>query len=514
MTIQPSFANIEYIGSPLLESAMRTQILPTEHKGGIGTVLGVVAAIAVPVIAPTIATAIFGGASILGSALTGAALGAGTSALTGGNPLVGALTGGVGAGASSFFAGAPLGFGSVPVADASGAAVNSAYMASGAPLPVPRPADLTTAYLSPTGTVPGATPILADAGSTLSGQQYAYAPTSTMSDVYSIDGVPTNAYGNASLNVGATAENVVPAANTATANTATGGTLTVAPAATSTATNVGATGVFTSPLPQGASFVTAPPNMDLSKFTPYYEGITGIEPAKNFLGFGGVDSSISKFIVDGAGNTYINPAWQQAAATAATKSGGLTNALIQGGVNLAGMAMSQLGGNPQQEIVDKYSGELAKLKKTDQAAYEAKKKEVEGLIASAKAMDPGYFGQQQANAAKIAGTRGLMESFRETPLVGLRSPEFTASETRRASLGIGQNVGTAYDQGYGTGLTARQSALSSAINQMPNPPSRYLDSLRTLAGLQGTAGQYGAQSAQGYSNLFGSFARPFLTTQV
>lgn len=526
MTTQPSFANIEYIGSPLLESAMRPQVLPTEHKGGVGMALGIVASIAVPFIAPTIAATIFGGASILGSALTGAALGAGTSALTGGNPLVGAITGGLGSGASSYFAGAPLGFGSAPVADAGGAAVNSAYMASGAPLPPVRPGDLSTAYLSPTGTIPGATPTLADAGTTLSGQQYAALNPSTISDAAYVDGIPTNVYGATPLS-GSTlsAENLtydpvsgafrpaatptVPAANTAT------GTLNVAPASSAGATaSTGTTGIFTSPLPQGANFISAPPNMDLSKFTPYYEGITGIEPAKGFLGFGGVDPSISKFVVDGSGNTYLNPVWQQAAATAATKSGGLTNALIQGGVNLAGMAVSQLAGNPQQEIADKYAAELAALKKTDQAAYEAKKKEVEGLIANAKAMDPGYFGQQQANAAKIAGTRGLVESFRETPLVGLRSPEFTAAETRRANIGIGQNVGTAYDQGYSTGLTARQSALSSAINQMPNAPSRYLDSLRTLAGLQTSAGQYGAQSAQGYGNLFGSFARPFLTTQV
>lgn len=58
-------------------------------------VLGVVAAIAVPFIAPAIAGAI-GISSTLGTAVVGAGLGAATSALTGGDPLLGAVTGGLG----------------------------------------------------------------------------------------------------------------------------------------------------------------------------------------------------------------------------------------------------------------------------------------------------------------------------------------------------------------------------------------------------------------------------------
>lgn len=66
---------------------------------GLKAVIGVVAAIAIPFVAPAIAGFI-GGSALLGttaaSALTGAALGAGTAALTGQNPLLGAALGGVG----------------------------------------------------------------------------------------------------------------------------------------------------------------------------------------------------------------------------------------------------------------------------------------------------------------------------------------------------------------------------------------------------------------------------------
>ena len=62
---------------------------------GAKSILGIVASIVVPFIAAPIAAAI-GISGTLGSTLVGAALGAGASALTGGNPLLGALGGGIG----------------------------------------------------------------------------------------------------------------------------------------------------------------------------------------------------------------------------------------------------------------------------------------------------------------------------------------------------------------------------------------------------------------------------------
>ena len=62
---------------------------------GVKKVLGVVAAIAIPFVAPGIA-ATLGVSTTLGTAAVGAGLGAATSALTGGDPLLGAMTGGLG----------------------------------------------------------------------------------------------------------------------------------------------------------------------------------------------------------------------------------------------------------------------------------------------------------------------------------------------------------------------------------------------------------------------------------
>ena len=500
MTTQPSFINIEYVGSPLMESTMWTPVLQTEHKksGGIGTILGVVASIAVPFFAPMIATAVFGGASILGSALTGAALGAGTAALTGRDPLTGALMGGIGAGFSSYMAGNGLFTDPITGATNNGLSFGNATTAQ-------------PTYGDPNAVSPVTT-------MNFSGQ---LAPNTTdmilnpNADLAAVGAVPGSSVSpTAGLEPGAVANAAQPSF------TLPSGEVVVSPSRLSVPTGIGPVNTgLTASLPPGYSVeagnvLQGPINLDTSKLSPFYgNGFYAPDP-KGIFGFGGIPPNIPKFITDSANNVYLNPGWQQAAAKAAATSGGMTDALIRGGVNLAGMAVSQLAPNPQQEIADKYAAELSRLKKTDQAGYEAKKKEVEGLIASAKAMDPAYFGQQAANAAKISGTRGLMESFREMPMAGLRDPAFTSAETRRANIGIGQNVGTAYDQGFGTGLTARQSALSSAINQMPNSPSRYLEGLRSMAGMQDNANRYGSQSAQGYSNMFGTLARPFMTSQV
>ena len=103
---------------PIYIKPLYTELLPsqkillTHHKGGgIGAVLGIVAAVAIPFAAPAIATAMVSSGMIaasmttVASAVIGGALGAGLAAATGGNILMGAaggaLGGGIGAGGFS-----------------------------------------------------------------------------------------------------------------------------------------------------------------------------------------------------------------------------------------------------------------------------------------------------------------------------------------------------------------------------------------------------------------------------
>ena len=89
-----------YVPSLHAELMNTTALTPTHHKGGIAKVVSIVAAVAIPVAAPAIASSVGLSAALgsqaLGSALVGGVLGAGVAAATGGDPLMGGLGGAFG----------------------------------------------------------------------------------------------------------------------------------------------------------------------------------------------------------------------------------------------------------------------------------------------------------------------------------------------------------------------------------------------------------------------------------
>lgn len=134
-----NFDNIEYVSSSLYATTAFTPYEPTQFKGIkkiLGAVIGVVAAIAVPFLAPVIGTALGGGffASVAGQALIGAGIGAigggVSSAVSGGDIIKGALFGAAGGaltgggaallGGASLTGGAAASTGAVDAAIASG----------------------------------------------------------------------------------------------------------------------------------------------------------------------------------------------------------------------------------------------------------------------------------------------------------------------------------------------------------------------------------------------------------
>ena len=151
---------------------------------GAKKVLGVVAAVAVPFVAPAIAGAIGTSAALAGtatgaffgtaggSALTGAVLGGATSALTGGDPLTGALMGGLGG-----FSGAG-GFDSLFGAPAATSTNAVSGPMTSSPRPVARPAGLSAPTVATTGTGAG----LAGAGAATAGQTVLQSGIAALTD--------------------------------------------------------------------------------------------------------------------------------------------------------------------------------------------------------------------------------------------------------------------------------------------------------------------------------------------
>jgi hypothetical protein len=177
---------IDYVPSSLFDTTALTPWDPSTQcksvMGILGTVIGVVAAIAVPFIAPAIGAALGGGffASVAGQALIGAgigALGGGVgAALSGGSILQGALLGGAGGaiagGIGAFASGAGFttaapdaagtsffyGSAGVPAAASVGEGTSALYGSTGTPLNAPTATGAIAAAPTSTPTTTGAVP--------------------------------------------------------------------------------------------------------------------------------------------------------------------------------------------------------------------------------------------------------------------------------------------------------------------------------------------------------------------
>lgn len=406
MTTAVSFEGIRYVRSNLYNTTALTPLRETHHKGGIlGVVLGVAAAIFVPMLAPTIAGTLFGAgtalgtafpmlagaaagsASALGSALVGSALGAGASALTGGNPLTGALMGGVTSGAGALFSGAPLFGSATETAGLTGAQLSAAS----AP----------TAF-----GVPGAA------------SQAAGAPISS-SLANTLSGVNGSVVAGTAGSFGGT--------NPATA---------AAPSTNAPATNASA------------------------------------------------PSSISQTLSNATGNLV-----------SADTVGKLGQSALAAGVQ----AVPSLLAADEAAAAASAQADLAKAQAD---VYKQQLSIAEDLKKSALAVDPQYLGQRaQSGVFKNLAAQQRELAGAEAVRGGESQAAFDAAELRRGQIYGTEAAITAGENARLAGLSTQNQMLRGASAAYPNPPSGYANYLERAAG----------NAAEGYGNIAGAFAYPFLT---
>ena len=450
--VRASFSNTQSIaGVPFKMNPIAEGLrLEAEMKGGgLGAVLGIAIAIAVPFIAPAVAGAVFG-SSVMAGAISGTLASAATGAVLGG--LGAKLTGGdwrQGMLMGGIGGGLTQGMGGF------GSTNNPLF------------GNATTAnagFFGPTGTV---TP----AGQGQTGW-FGASPTTGVD--------PTLANPNAS--------SIMSGSNTtANAPTSAADTLSAPTQPVAGAPNTPVTGANGQPLNV--------PTVDStwSRFT----GPTGPAPAQT--------------IVDAGGNNIVNPAYEKYVAATNMAKDRLMNASLSAGIPAATNLIAQYAmKGDQDKRMEQYQKELETLKATDQKAYEAKLAEVQSYIQSAKNINPAYFGQQNANLANTQGTRRLAESFREMPMAGLRNAGYTSGERRRADIGLSQNVGTAYDRGYGQGQQMQNTMLERGIAMYPNAPTRYLDVANRMENMYGNMQASTNARAAGLADTAGRFTSQYL----
>lgn len=441
-------------------------------------VVAVVAAVAIPYVAPQIASTLFASSTLSAAAantITGAALGAATSAATGGDPLIGAVTGGAGGyfggGGGDIFAtrGATTGI-SPTAAGASGITAPTTV----APPPVsavtaPAPIDYSLAggttapsfglggtegfqaasfSAAPSVTGLSAAPAATDFGAQLSSAAAPGAAGFTPID-YSLTGAPATSASAAASGLGSIDYSVAGA-----------------PATTAglSAPTVATSGVDYSLAANGAT-----PTLSAAASAP------SIAPASAPMVSGGVPGAVV----------------QQAAATAPLTAGQkaleFTKSIGGDLIKTAAVVYALGAGNVPGEIpadqMAMYQEELERLARENPAAYQAQLNEAQKFLQQAEALDPDYFGQQRARSEQIRGARQKSAGLR-----GLTGRQRAAAE-RQYDIATGRAAGTAYESGAQTALTGQIQTRQAGLALMPKPSE-----FSTISSLQNLGNVYSKQA--------------------
>lgn len=434
--------------------------------GGLKGLLGVVVAIAVPFIAPMVATTVFGSSIMAGaisgtlaSAATGAVLGAAGAALTGGDIGRGALMGGIGGG----FTQGMGGFGSTNNPLFGQATTQNA------------------GFFGPTGTVTsagqGQTGFFGGSNATL------------------VDDAGNVIAQNAD-NVAASQPQTIQATNTSNA----GNTLSQQPPQYAGNNVSGASNTLSS----GTANPAAPGST-------YYTGAN----AGQLPGYVSNSGANLQGAVAGGtptvAPTAADPGYWATLKSRVTDPTKLADMTLMMTPQVIGGIYASQAGKEQQKRIDEYQAELKRLEGQDQAAYQAKLAEYNDFVAQAKAINPEYWAQQTSNEAQVRGAKALAEGFRDDRFAGLRSPGYGAAERRRATLGLTANVGSAYDRGYATGLDMRNQALSRAQSMYPTAPRGMQAGLKELQSMYGELDTSRALAGQGATKMASYFTYPLLS---
>jgi hypothetical protein len=415
--------------------------------GGFKKVISVAAVIAIPFVAPAIASSIGLSAvigSTAGSALVGAGLGAANASLTGGDVERGAIMGGLGGGIAGY-------------------------------------------NYVPTPTTPA--PV------------FDYNPTTnTMVPAPGFDGATTAA---AFDPVSSSYTN--PAAQQA------------AGLDTSTVAFDPVSSSYTNPAAQQAAGFNAPPNTSTAAFDPVSSSYTN-PAAQQAAGFNAPPDTTAAAAASSMGppappgstvvgaTTTVPMTFAEAVravpgeiAAKFSDPKALADMTLRAAGALAGSLSAGDGmSDEEKRLLQAQTDELRALQESNKMLFDQKLQAAQDLIGESKYFDPEYFGLQRARRAQLAGAKAKRAGLR-----GLKGSR-RASEERRFDLATGRETGTAFDQGFGAGVTGRTQTLQAGLTAMPGMQTGYGGDYKNIYDQYTAADRRSKERAQGIGDLFGS----------
>ena len=152
----------------------------------------------------------------------------------------------------------------------------------------------------------------------------------------------------------------------------------------------------------------------------------------------------------------------------------------------------------EKRLLKAQTDELRELQESNKMLFDQKLQAAQDLIGESKYFDPEYFGLQRARRAQLAGAKAKRAGLR-----GLKGSR-RASEERRFDLATGRETGTAFDQGFGAGVTGRTQTLQAGLTAMPGMQTGYGGDYKNIYDQYTAADRRSKERAQGIGDLFGS----------
>lgn len=177
----------------------------------------------------------------------------------------------------------------------------------------------------------------------------------------------------------------------------------------------------------------------------------------------------------------------------------LADLTLRAAGQLAGSVIAGDGlSSEERALLAAQTEELQTLRQNNQSLFNQRLEQAQALIGDSKYFDPEYFGLQRARRAQVAGARAKRAGLR-----GLTG-ESRAAEARRFDLATGRDTGTAYDQGYGTGVQGRLQTMQAGLSAMPTAFPSSSSEFQNIRNAYTGARNQARQTQADIGTLFGS----------
>ena len=188
----------------------------------------------------------------------------------------------------------------------------------------------------------------------------------------------------------------------------------------------------------------------------------------------------------------------------------IANLTLQAGGMLLATSFIPPGSMPElspqeQQVLEEYTAELANLRETNEAAFNAKMDAAKQYLVQAGYFSPEYFGLQAANRTAIDQERKMREYRRTAGLTNFRNTGRNAAEERRMALQGARNVQSAYDSGFQKGMTAQDQKIKAGYGMIPTGDPNYANALAGLATYYSNLRGQADDQRENLTELFGRF---------